>query len=405
MGKKKVFWISLFIPYDKVSHAGGKIHNYYLKTLHKTEQFDVRLLTFATKSDMEKQDLDDYGIQYEAICYGAGILNKLGRGLINVESMFNPFNRYGRALQNYHILKIRRHLKRYSVENYEPDIVILQWTQMVFFLPLIRQYFPKARIISIEEDVSYLSYKRKKDYYKNPFSQFACKISYRKVKKLELERLRQSDLIILNNHKDEKLLKQDGLDEKHLSVWIPFFQNYLEKPYYGITKNIIFYGGMARPENYLSAIWFIENVMPLLADTDIVFQVIGANPDKSLFKYKSNRVHIIGFVDHVENYFSGALCLVAPLVLGAGVKIKILEAMSAGVPVLTNDIGIEGIPAIDRKDYFYCSEPEEYANIIRILLNNKQIGSNMSRNEITFIRDNYDIKKSANQFINWINKM
>ena len=57
----------------------------------------------------------------------------------------------------------------------------------------------------------------------------------------------------------------------------------------------------------------------------------------------------------------------APLILGAGIKVKILEAMYSGIPVLTNDIGIEGIEAEDKKDYYHCVTAEEYEKVIRTI--------------------------------------
>ena len=132
---------------------------------------------------------------------------------------------------------------------------------------------------------------------------------------------------------------------------------------------MLFYGAMARPENYKSAIWFIENVMPLLSDLDVRFVIVGARPDKSLLTYASDKVEITGFMDKVDPYFERCLCLVAPLVLGAGVKVKILEAMSSGIPVVTNHIGIEGIYAENGKHYIHCEAPEEYAECIHKLVN------------------------------------
>lgn len=82
---------------------------------------------------------------------------------------------------------------------------------------------------------------------------------------------------------------------------------------------------------------------------------------------ESDKVKIIGFVESIDKIFSESMCFAAPLTLGAGIKIKVIEAMYAGIPVLTNDIGMEGIPAIAGRDYYHCSTPEDYADIIRRL--------------------------------------
>lgn len=52
--KKKILWISYCVPYDSVPHAGGQIHNYYLKKLNATNIYDIELFTFAKEEDLKK---------------------------------------------------------------------------------------------------------------------------------------------------------------------------------------------------------------------------------------------------------------------------------------------------------------------------------------------------------------
>lgn len=151
---------------------------------------------------------------------------------------------------------------------------------------------------------------------------------------------------------------------------------------------------MARLENYLSAIWFMDNVMPLLEDMDIRFVVLGSNPPAELKKYESERVHITGFVDSITPFFENSVCLVAPLVLGAGIKVKILEALSSGIPVLTNDIGIEGIAAEHGKEYIHCNTPLDYERAIRKVFSDATVGDELAKNAKRFIEKNYSIEKS-----------
>lgn len=403
--KKKVLWISGFIPYDKVKHAGGKIHNYYLKQLFKMDEFDLRLLTFAKREDMKYQDLDAYGIENDIIAYDTSFESSVIRRIMDVESTYNPYNRYGRATQNYDIWKLHHYMKKYKKEGYRPDVVLLQWTHMCLHLELVKGYFPDAKYVVIEEDVTYLSYARKMKYYTCPFKRYVSKLSYQKTYFYEVEFFKKADLIILNNHKDEELILKEGIDPNKIFVWAPFFQSFLNVERKEPTHNLIFYGGMARQENYLSAIWFIEKVMPLLSDTDVKIQIVGANPDKSLFKYESDRVEIVGFAEHVEDYLAQGMCLVAPLVLGAGVKIKVIEAMSAGLPVLTNKIGIEGIPAEDKKDFFYCETPEQYAEVIHDILAKKYDLKEISDNSKAFIEDYFNYEKSAKQFAEYLHAL
>ena len=243
------------------------------------------------------------------------------------------------------------------------------------------------------------------EYASGYFPKKIARYKYDKLSRIEIKALKSSDLIILNNFKDKKLLEGFGVKE-NIKVWSPYFDSMLEiKRHEKLENNIIYYGAMGRPENYLSAIWFIENVFNKLNTDDLKFLIIGGNPNQELYKYKSERIQILGFVDDVSQYFSKSLCLAAPLVLGAGIKIKVLEAMSAGLPVLTNEIGIEGIPATNQLDYFHCTTPEDYIDVINRIVNNNIDLSVISENSKSFVEDNFNYTKSSLDFIDWMMKL
>ena len=162
---------------------------------------------------------------------------------------------------------------------------------------------------------------------------------------------------------------------------------------------------MGRNENYASAIWFIKNVLYKIKDPDVRLIILGSRPHPSLQKYAGNRVVITGFVDDIRPYFQHSLCLVAPLILGAGVKIKIIESLTAGLPILTNDIGIEGIPAEDGKSYYHCNTPDDYIEKIQFLLNNKSYAKVMSDNEKKLADEIYDYDKSLEIFVKKVTDM
>ena len=393
---KNLLWVSALVPYDTVGHAGGKIHNYYLKYLKKNSDYNIKLVSFYRENEVEKIDLDKYEI--DSVLLKRCILG-FPRTLYNLESFFNPFNRYAGIDQNYTVYQLKKALNQVKNEGFEPHIIILQWTEMLVLIDIIKAIFPSAKVIAIEEDVKFLNFERKYKNANNYIVRWFRKIKYYRLKKIELQACNKSNKVILNNTKDYNLLKENKIDASKLYVWQPYFENKAKYPYQGNSKNIIFYGAMSRDENWKSAIWFIENVFYNLEDQTTKFLIIGGNPAPQLLKYSSERIKVLGFVDDIGPYFQEGMCLVAPLLLGAGIKIKVLEAMSAGIPVLTNEIGIEGIPAEEGKDFIFCQNATEYVEAIELLVKHTDKKLKLSANSKNFIKEKFDLQVSAENFI------
>lgn len=389
-------------PYDKVAHAGGKIENFYVKGLNKS--IPVSMITFANYDEMELVDLDSYNIKADVYVAPKWSIRKFIYALTKRLRGWNPFS-IKFILEPWQEFYIKRNLLRRKKNGDIPSAIIIEWTQPILLTEWIKKQFPGVPIIAIEEDVSFLSYERQ--YLNEKKFIFRCykQKRYTTLKKSELLQLGYADLVILNNYKDYNLLLREGMSKEKMWVWTPYFQSMKDLTYIGDTKDILFYGAMGRYENYASAIWFIKNVLYKIKDTEVRLVVLGSRPHPSLQKYAGNRVIITGFVDDIRPYFQHSLCLVAPLILGAGVKIKIIESLTAGLPVLTNDIGIEGIPAEDGKSYYHCNKPEDYIEKIQLLLDDRSYAQAMSINEKNLANEIYDYDKSLEIFVKKVSDM
>lgn len=371
---KKLLYISYCAPYDSVRHAGGKTHNFYLKEIAKNNDIDLTLLTFVMKDEIDKIDLDNYGIKNELIYYPRTLIEKIFSKIINVESKLNPFNRNGSFVSNYEVIKMKEKLNKLKNEGYNPEIILIEWTQILFNLPVIKEYFPEAKVFSIEVDVAFLGKERESLNQKG----LAGLIKRRKasvVKKLEMDYLNMVDYVFTNNEKDKQILVRNNL-RTPVDILTPYFDEYSGCKYSPNTKDIVFFGAMDRPENNLSALWFINNVLPKLSN-EFRYVVVGNRPTKELQELANDRILVTGFVEDVKPYFEKSLCFVSNLVLGAGIKVKVIEAMSSGIPVICNDISIEGIDCVNNEEFILCHSPEDYVSAIeRVsdLLEAKKIG-------------------------------
>lgn len=403
--QKKLVWISPFLPYNTVNHAGGKVLNYYLNKLVDRSEFDIRILAFYKPDEISKFTLDQK-VKCDLFCYHNAGIKKILRNLMDLNSLKNPFNKYANMTTKYLELNILKTLKRYKSDDYYPEYIILDGTQIMFYASKIREIFPLAKLIGIEVDVSLLSYQRRISLAKEGLQKKLAKIRYINIEREEVRAINNCNLVILNNEKDRKLLDNYHITTP-LKVWSVYYDMFPMKHMVKKSdcQDVIFYGAMSRVENYMTAQWLIEKVKPLLLDTNVRFVIVGGNPPEFLKSYEDEKTIITGFVDDVTTYFMNGLCMAAPLVLGAGIKIKILEAFTSGLIVLTNEIGIEGIPGTDGVDYFFCETPEEYANRIKELIAGKHDTSKMALSARQLVLNNFNYEKSSADFVEWLKEI
>ena len=214
------------------------------------------------------------------------------------------------------------------------------------------------------------------------------------MKEKELNLLQRSSIVVVNNDKDRRLLVDNGIEESKIYTAAAYYDDYSSVGRKHIERKVLFYGGMHREENHRAAMWFAKNVMPLLKDDGITFEVVGNHPRKEWNEVQSDKIQVEGFVEDVSPYFEHCLCMVAPLELGAGVKVKILEGLSAGIPVLTNTVGIEGIAAQDGKEYIHCNTVQDYVVAIRRLLESPEAGRQIGENARQFMKNHYNLNRT-----------
>ncbi|AEF81547.1 glycosyltransferase family 4 protein [Leadbettera azotonutricia] len=391
----KVLVISPFLTYDTVNHAGGKVHNYNIKSLAK--ECDVKVVTFARKAETKYSDFSRYNIDNVILLADDNIITSLLRKMSTFLKYFAFFNKTGGFYMPLFKLKILKQLKILKTQGYYPDKIYLEWTQALLLISDIEKIFPDIKYLCLEHDISFQSYYRQYELKRN-FLKIIWYIKYSKLQRAELFFLNRCSSIIVLSEKDKKILTDKLVDPSKIIIIVPYYDcySYVNRKNYN-NKKIIFWGAMNRSENYLSVIWFIKNVMSEL-DESYHLYIIGANPHKSLDDYTNKNIHITGFVKNVEEHFSDCLCMVAPLLFGAGIKIKVLEALSAGIPVLANNVAIEGIPVNDKKEYLYCNTPEEFENMIIKLSIDSELCYYIRSNARSFIKRNFNYEDSNKIF-------
>lgn len=395
----KILYITMCLPYENVSHAGGKTVYYYMSQLSKK----ANLTLISKVRDSEKKYLKKIpnNCKLYQVCLPENKMKRICAYLGGINSKVNPYYRYGNTLLKYIYMKMLRLISNLKTSGYYPDVIIMEWTQISLMINDIKKIYPDALYISSEHDITFQSLERKISKSKG-FVKLYYNCQYKNFKKRELSCLAKSDIILIQSEKDKDILINNRINRKKLLVISPFYMSTNRKWKGKGKNNIVIYGDMSRIENYGAAIWFIENVFSKIDNSRIKLYILGGNPSKELYKYENERIIITGFVNSIFDYLDDSFCMVAPLQIGAGIKVKCIEALSYGIPLLANDIAIEGIDVISGVDYLHCNTADEFLYNINKLYSNIELQSFISDNSIFNSKKHFNLDISFQNFFNFI---
>ena len=224
------------------------------------------------------------------------------------------------------------------------------------------------------------------------------------IKLCEKKLLCSASKIITFSRKDCDVIKKEyGLNSTAINFYLKNGRFDYEKSNISEIENkFCFYGAWNRTENSTGFEWFLENVYPKLLDSaDFQFVVIGGGMTERLKSkisaYKNFK--ILGFVENPVVEIAKCQALVAPLFKGAGVKVKVIDALSSGTPVIGTEIAFEGIEDNSKNQLFLkasASEKKELAKkIADVFTNWKRISVKQKQNSADEFFERYNRNKFA----------
>ncbi len=156
---------------------------------------------------------------------------------------------------------------------------------------------------------------------------------------------------------------------------------------------IVFTGAMDYRPNHDGIEWFLREVLPALEQRlpDFRVTIVGRNPAPALKNLAvGGRVELTGRVEDVKPYVTGADVFIAPLRVGGGTRLKILEAMAAGVPVVSTTVGAEGIDARDGEHLVLADAPAAFAEAVAGLAGDAARGAALAEKARDLVVRRYD---------------
>lgn len=227
----------------------------------------------------------------------------------------------------------------------QADIIDLQWEEQAMLIPAIRKINKSARIICVFHDVLSQRFERNANNSGSRFRRAYWKIAALRAKRLEKFIMNEADAVIVLSEKDGGLLP---IGNAELVVVRPepmtFSSSSLERKPDQCT--LLFVGYLARFENEDAISWFVEEILPRirLAFPQVAVKVAGRGIRPHVQEMADNSdIELLDFVEDLEEIYSTCSCMIVPLRHGAGVKFKVVDAISNAVPIVTTSVGAEGI--------------------------------------------------------------
>ncbi len=131
-------------------------------------------------------------------------------------------------------------------------------------------------------------------------------------------------------------------------------------------NGVLFVGGFGHEPNVAAAVRLAERIMPRVWSEmpEAELQIVGGAAPDSITRLASNRVHVLGWVADLDPLLASARVSAAPVDYGAGVKGKVTQALAAGLPVVTTQLGAEGTCAEAGVDLAVADDDDAFAAAI-----------------------------------------
>lgn len=229
---------------------------------------------------------------------------------------------------------------------------------------------------------------------KNDPGNLYAKTAYTHTLISEIGMLNHADHIITLSPIDKKKLEDAGVTTPITSSFAVVNTDTEYEPYLSDDKILTFVGPDDNQANKVGLHWFLDNCWQNLKSKETSYQlkVIGKwreeNKQAILSDYPD--VQFLGFVDCLYESMKGTVMIV-PITIGSGIRMKILEAASMGIPLVSTTVGAEGIPLTDGKDCFLTDDPKTFVEDI-IKLQNKEIKSQFISNANKMVKEHYSLE-------------
>ena len=255
----------------------------------------------------------------------------------------------------------------------KPDLIYADHLQMFQFVP----YPSPCPVLLDDHNAEWRIIERFFSSSDTPLMQrLFASLEWRKLRSYELDSSGKADIVLTVTSQDRDVLVSNGVPpEKVVPLPVGVDTDHIRPVLLPKNSNrVLALGTMSWPPNADAIAYFVKSIYPLIKSKkpDARFTIVGANPPReiSVLSERDMSIEVTGYVDNIRTAVEDTGVFVVPLRIGSGMRVKILDAMALGLPVVTTSIGCEGISINPGEHVLVADTPEEFADSVIHLLRN-----------------------------------
>jgi len=381
-----ILFITEIMPYPLDS--GGKIRTYNI--LKQLSMYHKITLIFNYNSASEKM----YITELESIVFKViGIPRKAKKLFKYLLIFFKSFSSRPVYVSKAYSRMVKKHILRLLAEQ-RFHVVHFDHLDATVYYPLFdRKLF---KVVDEHNVVSsYIKQLFKKE--KNVFKKVLLLFELKKISSYEVKICNRMDLCLSVSEIDKKRLINFGVTSP-----ISVIPNGVNLEYFGYLQkskkkkeqlSLVFVGSFDYYPNREGFFFFYKNVMPVLKKTlkDIRLNIIGREPSEDIKEMveKDKSVIIWEKLEDIRAVIRESDIYIVPLNIGSGTRLKILEAMALGIPVVSTSLGAEGINVRDGEGILLVNSGDEMAKKILELFSNQAKYFAIAQNARRLVEEKY----------------
>jgi sugar transferase (PEP-CTERM/EpsH1 system associated) len=274
------------------------------------------------------------------------------------------------------------------------EIFDLIHVQLVRMAPVVENLGEIPKVMDYIDALS-LNMARRSQRERGPIA-WIMDLESRRLRDYERELTRQYDQLVVSSSLDRNTIG----DYNNLHV-IPNGVNVDDFPFVEHERKqdmIVFTGRMGYFPNADAAIWFVEEVFPLIRNqfSEAKFFVVGADPTPEVQALaRQTDISVTGYVPSIQNYLHHSTVAVAPMQSGSGMQFKVIEAMCCGTPIVATPYALGGIEACDGEHLLVAKDAESFAEQVIRLLKDRGLQHHLAQNARQLVEENYTWERTV----------